>query len=238
MALILIWGGFVISEKMRKDSLASIKKARNVTAPENSLGQWIGYCLWHGTQTILTQVVGEVNKSRKTVFELRPFEGGKQVRLPDEDGTLKQIDHAIFLNDEPIIIAESKWLKDQRHLNDKGSWLKLMREIVREAESIRKAVLVLGGPWDSYRAQMENRGFSVIITSVGEVYEALKYYGVKIEIDPTRNAFIDPKGTLETLLNVIEDGIKKGTNTYAEIGLRMLGDRRKLIETTIVEILK
>ncbi len=228
----------MISEKFRKDSLASIKKARNVTAPENSLGQWIGYCLWHGTQTILADIVYEINKDKKVSFELRPFEGGKQVRLPDEDGALKQIDHAIFSNNEPIIIAESKWLKDQRHLNDKGSWLKLMREIVREAETIRKAVLVLAGPWDSYRAQMENRGFSVIVTSVDQVYDALEYFGVKIEIDGARNAFINPKETLDTLLNVMEVGINKGTNTYTEIGLRMLGDRRKQIEDTVADILK
>ena len=227
----------MITEKMKRDSLASIEKARNVTAPENSLGQWIGYCLWHGTHSILGDVVLQINKSKRARFELRPVEGGKQVRLPDEDGTLKQIDHAIFLNDEPIIIAESKWLKDQRHLNDKGSWLKLMREIVREAETIRKAVLILGGPWDSYRNQMENRGFAVIITSVDKVYDALKYFGVEIEIDGTRNAFINPKGTLETLLDVIQEGITKGTNAYAEIGLRMLGDRRSLIEETIAEIL-
>jgi hypothetical protein len=229
----------VISEKLRKDSLASIKKARMVTAPENSLGQWIGYCLWHGTQLILSQVVNEINSSKTTSFELHPIEGGKQVRLPDEDGTLKQIDHAIYNDQEPIVIVESKWLKDQRHLNDKGSWLKLMREIVRESKSIKRVVLVLGGPWENYRSQMENRGFSVIITSVEEVYKSLSSFGVKIDIDPVRNAFIDPKSTLGTLLNVIEEGINRDINMYAEIGLKMLGpSHRKEIEETVYELLK
>ena len=227
----------MITAKFKKDTLASIAKARLVTAPENSLGQWIGYCLWHGTQQVLTKTVDSFNSTKCTTYELRPTEGSKQVRLPDEDGTLKQIDHAIYLNDVPVVIAESKWLKDQRHLNDKGSWLKLMREIVREAKTIRQAVLVLGGPWDTYREQMENRGFHVIITTVDEVYEALRINGVNVQIDPTRNAFIDPKGTLSTLLNVVESKLLQGVNPFAEIGLQMLGNQKSEIEKAISNLL-
>lgn len=228
----------MISEKFKRDTSASIAKARLVTAPENSLGQWIGYCLWHGTQRVLNETVDSINSSKGSNFELLPTEGSKQVRLPDEDGTLKQIDHAIFQSDKPVIIAESKWLKDQRHLNDKGSWLKLMREIVREAGTIKKAVLVLGGPWDTYRDLMEKRGFHVIITSVDDVYEALLNNGINIQIDPVRNAFIDPKGTLTSLLDVIEDKLNKDLNPFAEIGLEMLGDRKSEIENAIKGLLE
>lgn len=217
--------------------MASVTKARNVTAPENSVGQWIGYCLWHGTQEILTETVESINALNGSKYELRPVEGGKQVRLPDEDGTLKQIDHAIFLNDSPIVIAESKWLKDQRHLNDKGSWLKLMREIVREAGTIKQAILVLAGPWEAYREQMEKRGFAVIISPVESVYEALLQNGIKIAIDPTRNAFIDPKGTLNTLLDEIEELLDKDLNPFSIIGKQMLGPRRSEIEDTLRKLL-
>lgn len=224
--------------EFKKDVLARIAKARKVTAPENSVGQWIGYCLWHGSHAVFGSTVEKYLETHVLDLELKPGEGDKQVRLPDSDGTLKQIDHAFFIKGKPVVIAESKWLKDQRHLNDKGSWLKLMREIVRESDSVEQAVLVLAGPWESYRAQMENRGFKVIITSVEDVYAALKKHGVIITIDATRNAFQDPGATLTSFLDVIEKMIEKDPNPFATIGKSMLGDRVKLIETIIKEVLE
>ena len=224
--------------EFKKDVLSRIAKARKVTAPENSVGQWIGYCLWHGSHSVFGSTVESYLEDHDLNLELKPGDGDKQVRLPDSDGTLKQIDHAFFVNGKPVVIAESKWLKDQRHLNDKGSWLKLMREIVRESDSVEQAVLVLAGPWESYRAQMENRGFKVIITSVDDVYAALKKHGVVITIDQKRNAFEDPGATLNSFLNVIEKMIEKDPNPFATIGKSMLGDRIRLIEKTIEEVLE
>lgn len=217
---------------------ASIKKARGVTAPENSVGQWIGYCLWNGAHSIFESTLHDFNESNKTKFRLKPLEDDKQVKLPDSDGTLKQIDHAFFDGETPIVIAESKWLKDQRHLNDKGSWLKLMREIVGSTPSILESILILAGPWDSYRAQMEGRGFKVVITDVSTVYQALKKHGVTIKINEQRNAFENPKQTLESFLDVVETSLDQGDqNPLATIGLSMLHGNKSVVEKTVKEAL-
>jgi len=203
------------------DLLKQVAKARKVKAPENSVGQWIGSCLWHGTHSVLSDVF-ESHRGRLRNLELRPQAGGKNVRLPDDDGTQVQIDHAFFLRNDPWLIAESKWLKDKRHLNDKGSWLKQLSEI-RRVNSVSEVLLVLGGPWSQYEARMTNRNFKVVITPVEQVYLALKEFGVDITIDQAFNAYADPAGTLAALLDAIELLAATDATPLATIGLEMLG---------------
>ena len=213
-------------EKLQK----AINRARVVTAPENSLGQWIGYFLDRATHLVLEQALQLKVHAKHQPLDLQPQEGGPLVRLLDDFGDQKQIDHAVFKDDLPKVIIESKWLKDKRHLNDKAAWIRQLEDIVTE-NSVNKALLVLAGPWDGYRDRMEKRNFGVIIIEVDHVYKTLKSNGIKISIDSTRDAYINPEKTLNQLLDVVEERIAAGdTDPVGSIGLSMLEHNRSEIE--------
>lgn len=213
-------------EKLQK----AINKARVVTAPENSLGQWIGYFLDRATHLVLEQALQLKIHAKLQPLDLQPKEGGPLVRLLDDFGDQKQIDHAVFKNEEPRVIIESKWLKDKRHLNDKGAWIRQLEDIVIE-NSVNKALLVLAGPWEGYRDRLEKRNFGVIIIEVDHVYKTLKSNGIKISIDSTREAYVDPERTLNQLLDVIETRIAAGDrDPVGSIGLSILDHHRSEIE--------
>jgi hypothetical protein len=219
------------ADQKRIDKLKKqIERARIVTAPENSLGQWIGYFLDRATHLVLEQALQSKVHAKHHPLELRPKEGGPLVRLLDDFGDQKQIDHAVFKNDVPKVIIESKWLKDKRHLNDKGAWIRQLEDIVTE-NSVNKALLVLAGPWDGYRDRMEKRNFGVIIIEVDHVYKTLKSNGIDISIDRSREAYVDPESTLNQLLDVIESRIAAGdTDPVGSIGLKILDHHRSEIE--------
>lgn len=213
-------------EKLRK----AINKARVVTAPENSLGQWIGYFLDRATHLVLDQALQLEIHAKLQPLDLQPKEGGPLVRLLDDFGDQKQIDHAVFKNEEPKVIIESKWLKDKRHLNDKVAWIRQLEDIVAE-NSVNKALLVLAGPWEGYRDRMEKRNFGVVIIEVDHVYKTLKSNGIKISIDSARDAYVDPEKTLNQLLDVIEARIAAGDlDPVGSIGLAILDHHRSEIE--------
>ena len=159
------------------------------------------------------------------------------MRLLDDFGDLKQIDHAVFKGKKPKVIIESKWLKDKRHLNDKAAWIRQLEDIVTE-NSVNKALLVLAGPWEGYRDRMEKRNFGVVIIEVDHVYKALRSNGIKISIDSTRDAYVDPERTLHQLLDVIEARIAAGDkDPVGTIGLSILDHHRSEIERQLVSAL-
>ena len=208
-----------------------------MTAPENSLGQWIGYFLDRATHLVLEEALQSKVHAKLQPLDLRPKEDGPLVRLLDDFGDQKQIDHAIFKDDMPKVIIESKWLKDKRHLNDKAAWIRQLEDIVAE-NSLNKALLVLAGPWDGYRDRMEKRNFGVIIIEVEHVYKTLKSNGIKISIDSTRDAYIDPEKTLNQLLDVIEARIAAGDkDPVGSIGLSIVGHYRTEIEKKLADAL-
>lgn len=215
-----------------------IEKARVVTDPKNSLGQWIGYAWDAGTRVVMSEAVDSHNLRTGSRLTLQPGLDGKVVRLPDDFGDEKQIDHTVMRGSKPLIIAESKWLKDKRHLNDKGSWIRLLAEVV-EINRVEGTLLVLAGPWDSYRERMEKRGFDVVIASVDEIYAALATYGVKIRIDKTREAYIEPRTALNEYLDAVENLISEGhSDPFGVIGLDLIGAHRKDLERRIARLLR
>lgn len=216
---------------------SQIEKARIVKDPKNSLGQWIGYAWDAGTRVVLSEAIDLYNSKNGSKLSLQPGLGGKIIRLADDFGDKKQIDHTIMRGSKPLVIAESKWLKDKRHLNDKGSWIRLLAEVV-EINRVAGTLLVLAGPWDSYRERMEKRGFNVVIASVDDIYKALKTFGVNIRIDRSREAYIDPRKALNKFLDAVEGLISEGqSDPFGVIGLRLIGRHRKDLERKLVYLL-
>ena len=189
---------------MLSDLQTQIDKARDVKRADSALGQWIGKLIDRATHVCLEEIV----ESSSLGLSVLPEQGGRQVRLPDDFGDLRQIDHAVCA-EKILLICESKWLKDKRHLNDKGSWIRLLADVA-EVNEIAHVMLVLAGPWESYRSRMERRGFKVSITPVAEVYEGLREHGVDITIDESREAFDHPEEALTSLLDVLEGHLNSG----------------------------
>ena len=128
---------FTPTSAEKQKLLKSVEKARKVTAPENSLGQWIGYIVDSGTRVILNEIGREIEETKKIKIEICPLSGEGQIKLKNSLGQEKQIDHAIRIDDEYVLIVESKWLKDQRHLNDKGSGVLMMKDILKVNKKIK-----------------------------------------------------------------------------------------------------
>jgi hypothetical protein len=198
-----------------------IASARIVPAPENSLGQWIGYIVDDGTSAVLDEIVPELVKETGRKFTVSPQKGEKTIRLKNSLGQDKQIDHAIKEDGVYKLIVESKWLKDQRHLNDKGSWILMMGDILFENKNLNGIVVVLAGPWESMRSVIEKRAETVIVPTQ-EVYDCLSGYGIDIPLDLVRNAYKDPGGSLANFLSKAEQAVDDGTDFTRDVGYNLL----------------
>lgn len=218
--------------KFKKDKLLiSIQKAKTVPAPENSLGQWIGYFIDEGTTAILEEICPTLSTTKQEI-DYGPKEGESQIKLNNTLGQEKQIDHIIKINSKMAILVESKWLKDQRHLNDKGAWVLMMNDILLENHQLKGIVVVLAGPWEGMRAVIEKRAKIAIIPE-DCVYKTLNKYGIKITIDRVRNAYENPGETLKTLIDTIESAMKDNYDLVKEIGYEIVNTKKNEIKRCI-----
>lgn len=213
-----------------------IANARSVPAPENSLGQWIGYIVDSGTSAVLDEIVGELIKETGRKFIAVPQKGEKTIRLKNSLGQDKQIDHAVKESDVYKLIVESKWLKDQRHLNDKGSWILMMGDILLENKNLKGIVVVLAGPWESMRGVIEKRAEAVIVPTQ-EVYDCLSELGIDIPLDSVRNAYKDPARSLAKFLSVAERAIDSGIDFTRDAGYKLLKGYKSELKEKIEKLL-
>lgn len=213
-----------------------IANARSVPAPENSLGQWIGYIVDDGTSAVLDEVVAELVEETGRKFIAAPKKGEKTIRLKNSLGQNKQIDHAIKENDIYKLIVESKWLKDQRHLNDKGSWILMMGDILFENKNLKGIVVVLAGPWESMRSVIEKRAEAIMVPTQ-EVYDCLSGCGIDIPLDLLRNAYKDPAGSLAKFLLVAERAVDNGIDFTRDVGYKLLKGYKPELKQKIKKLL-
>lgn len=214
----------------------SIVKARNVTAPENSLGQWIGYIVNAGTSAILNEIVNDLVTETGREFVAAPKKGEKNIILKNSLGQTKQIDHAIKENVVYKLIVESKWLKDQRHLNDKGSWILMMGDILSANKDLKGIVVVLAGPWESMRSVIEQRAEAVMVPTQ-QVYNCLSEYGIDIPLDFEKNAYKDPAGSLNMLLLAAEQAMDSEIDFISDVGYKLLNDYKPELKRKIEKLL-
>jgi len=219
---------YQLSTKKKSKLMASIAKARTVPAPENSLGQWIGYFIDEGTSAILEEFCPLISTPKQNI-DFKPKEGDRDIKLLNTLGQSKQIDHVITINSQIEIIVESKWLKDKRHLNDKGAWILMMNDILSHNTYLKGIIVILAGPWEGMRPAIEKRAKTIIIPE-DFVYEVLSKYGISIEIDPIRNAYKNAGGMLNTLLDIIENEAKTGYDLVKEIGYQIISNKKDLIK--------
>ena len=227
---------FKLTKQEKRTLSKRINKARKVTAPENSLGQWIGYIIDNGTSALLEEIILTISSETKRNFTALSKKEGKSIRLKNTLGQLKEIDHVIEEDDVFRLIVESKWLKDQRHLNDKGAWILMMGDILLENKNLKGICVVLAGPWESMRNIIEKRAEAVIVPTE-KVYDILSENNIDIPIDKSRNAFQNPRESLGKLLDEVGKAMETNTDFIRKIGYQLLKEYTNELSTKISKLL-
>jgi len=222
-------------EDYLKDLSARIERAKNADSPASSLGQWIGALVSKGTTLVLRDIL----KGYSDYSLMKPDKGKKRTTLINIRGQNKEIDDVIVNGDnEPVIISESKWLKDARHLNDKGAWVALLPEVKQANETVKGAISILAGPWDAgNNIEALGKVVRVVPITIKEVYRLLSEHGIDIEINEERNTYLHPKETLADLLTFFQSKAKSKVDAISSLGLELVEPHKNLIKTAIDEIL-
>lgn len=225
---------FPLTAQEIKSEYKSYKKAFDTKDASSSLGQRIGKLVSKGASAIYHEILREING-----YELgKPIKGKKSIRLPNTLGKKKEIDDVIVTSDSkrPVVLCESKWLKDQRHLNDKGAWVTLMREVQLANSTVRGLIAILAGPWASELPAISQR-VKVIAIHTNEVYERLQDDGIHIRIDTERNIYDNPMEALEGILSRVHAELKNGNDYLKSVGYDLLSNRKNAIHEAILNFL-
>ena len=220
-------------DKKRIEELTEkIEKARTVTAPENSVGQWIASFYATGLDIILKEIVDGFDD-----YNIKIPRGKKTWKLSSIYGEEKQIDHVISdSSGNPIVIIEDKWLKDQRHLKDKGSWIIALQSVQKNYDSIRGIIASLAGEWNETTIKaLENVAYVTHIPT-DHVYDRLSEIGIVVKIDKSRQAFAEPVSLLTTILDVVEENLPD-TDIIALTGLKIVEPIKPKLEKILISIL-
>ena len=193
----------------------------------SALGQQIGGLLDEAVLDLLREFSGQLD------FDLMPPDEGKHLlHLTPTHGIAKQIDHIIVAKDQrdPLILVEIKWLKDSRHIYDKGGWIEGLDKIKQRNPTVRGALALLAGHWSPKILQQLELGSnvrSIVLLNVEEMFGLLQRHGVDIQIDKKRNAIANPKNALEQILGLsatarrqIKTGIVAGRRAEIERALK------------------
>lgn len=210
------------------------QRARSATSPASSLGQWIGSIVSSGVTAVLDDICNEDEGLRLA----RPKPGRKQTTLPNVRGQEREIDDILEnASGEPIVLSESKWLKDARHLNDKGAWIALMSEVKQANPTVKGAISILAGPWSAGgNVEALNKVVRVIPITTEEVYNLLADFGIHIEINTERNIYKNPEEPLDKLLSLALHHATEGVNIILSMGVELVSRHKAHIKQAIDEI--
>ena len=170
----------------------------------SALGQKIGELFDEAVLDLLREL------STPMGFDLMPSQKGKQLHhLTPIHGIAKQIDHIITATgqSDPLVVIELKWLKDSRHIYDKGGWIGELAKIKQGNPTVRGALALLAGHWSPKIIQQLEFGGGVrviVMLNVDEMYSLLRQHGVDIQIDKQRNAIADPETALAQFRQLTE----------------------------------
>ena len=196
----------------------------------SALRQQIGSLLDEAVLDLLRELSGQLD------FDLMPPDEGKHLlHLTPTHGIEKQIDHIITAKGQhdPLVLVEIKWLKDSRHIYDKGGWIEGLDKIKQRNPTIRGAVALLAGYWSQKILQQLELGSSVrsiVLLDVEEMYSLLRQHGIDIQIDKKRNAVANPNNALDQILRI-------NSTTRHQIKTAIVANRRAELERALNDLL-
>jgi hypothetical protein len=128
-------------------------------------GSAIGEAVGQEMEKALNSLLKEVTQNSNYTFLEHGLEG-KTLYLYDQFGNKYKIDSVIVdIENRPIIVIESKYIRYTKHNRDKGSWICATHQAVRQYyTSIRSSIAVLAGNWSKASIQMiESYGTQVFL---------------------------------------------------------------------------
>lgn len=233
--MIFLMKEFDGTEKYLNNIKERTSKARNAKSHASSLGQWIGSIVSDGVSIVWEEILIEYEE----YLLMQPERGQKQTYLFNTRGQKKEVDDIICdKKNNPIVISESKWLKDARHLNDKGAWVALMSEIKQQNNTVKGAISILAGPWNS-GGNMDalNQVVRVILINTDDVYAILNKFGIEIEIDNTRNIYKNPSEPLNKFMDLIDIYADKKIDIISSLGYELVKKVSSSMRNAFEEIL-
>ena len=152
--------------------------------------------------------------------------GGGQMRLVT--GSNKQIDGRIQ-NDSTnriTLIGESKWLKDQKHQNDKGGWiLAIPSTLIPRYPSVSGMFCLLAGPWANTSAHNSinaNPFFRSVLISYQAIVDFLnRELLVGYQVDEDGN-IIDPRELMMRWCDAEDPFLANDEDPYVAWACRLL----------------
>lgn len=224
-----------LSEKRKNTLRKRINKARTTEAPENAVGQWIASFFEAGVSANLRSIIENLPDDR---YNMKLPKGKRTWHLVSKYGESKQIDYVISDKDgQPVIIIEDKWLKDQRHLKDKGSWILALRAVQDANPSVRGIIAVLAGEWNKATRDVLRQSVYVFHIPTETVYDNLKEIGIEVKINKEREAFEDPAKLLNNILDVVESKLDEDIDIIEEVGKKITEDIADALEKVIKKLL-
>lgn len=151
---------------------------------ESALGQAIGALIEREVHRLLQPIAQDNGYVYLTAGRPNPRTGrSTELKLKDSAGNEYKIDSAI-VNEriQPLVLIESKYLRDTRHNRDKGSWVCLAHYSLRRTyPTIRKSIAVLAGIW-SRGSKAMMRSYDVNLFEIGfqTIVDTLSHYSVDI----------------------------------------------------------
>jgi hypothetical protein len=165
-------------------------------------------------------------------------------------GNRKQIDGRIQNEEDNriILIGESKWLKDQKHQNDKGGWiLALPSTLIPNYPSVSGMFCLFAGPWvgtSAHDSISVNTFFRSVVISFEQM---VNFLNEELEIDYRLNEdnnLVNPREIIERWCDAEDEYLEADENPYvawANLLLELEIDNEsinQLIQTSLRELIE
>lgn len=196
--------------------------------PGSALGEAVGTLFESEVNRILDPIAKEYGCKYVTRGPANKRGQPTKLILKDSAGTQFQIDSVIANTKmQPLVLIESKYIRDTKHNRDKGSWVCTAHYRLRHKfPTVRKSIAILAGTWSApSKALMESFDISLFHVSFEKIVAILREYGID---------FKWKDGERHKALSAWEKWSQLNVNQYEEIARRLLSD----IEPTVRESLK
>mgnify|MGYP001342511507 CR=1 FL=1 len=156
------------------------------------------------------------------------------------DGNLTKNGRIVDSNNRPLLAAESKWLKDGRHLNDKGAWINdLPNSLIPANPTIKGIFALLAGPWRDSRTtiRMEAQGMRVVLIDYDEMVGFLKGIGLQYEQSDSKGGkrLLNTKKTLLQFCDIEEEILMNDEDPYTVWANKLMEYKSRTSTKTIGE---
>ncbi|ACS32659.1 hypothetical protein [Thermococcus gammatolerans] len=165
--------------EVNKEVLSNRLKILLKVATNSNYASTLGEDLGRILEDSIHEILLEFSKKHKNVKVSR------EEKWKDRDGDEHKLDFIIYVNNKPVVVLESKFLRYKKHMRDKGSRvIDSLTEIRKRYPSIAMAIAILVGNWTkgSLKA-MDHKKIKTITLPLEKFSEIFKKFKIEINWD-------------------------------------------------------